>query len=388
MSHSEGAILFLTSWYPVDSNLTHGIFIRNHAIALSKFRKVIVVYAYSSDQPPYYEIESLQVNDNLTEYRIRYPKPTIRLKPFSSALQYFKFKKAHLQLIRHLKQQNTSIRAIQINVIFPVALVMDVYKKAFSVPHTVLEHWSGYTAQDGNYKGSTLKRVTELCIRHAKKIWHISEPQKAAMLQHGLNGSYELICNAVDTDLFLPAVKQNSRMKLLHVSSLVEREKNISGTLSALKTLQEKGFDFDFTLIGGEQEEMKAAKDLADKLKLKNTEFIGVQKPDVVARYMQQSTALVLFSHFEGMPVVVLEALSCGLPVFASKVGQLPNIITSEFGVLVDVNNQNQLISALEKLFQSEYQFNSAAMRDYVIKYASFYAVGKQMNDFYNLKAE
>ena len=113
-----------------------------------------------------------------------------------------------------------------------------------------------------------------------------------------------------------------------------------------------------------------------------------MQKPDVVARYMQQSTALVLFSHFEGMPVVVLEALSCGLPVFASKVGQLPNIITSEFGVLVDVNNQNQLISALEKLFQSEYQFNSAAMRDYVIKHASFYAVGKQMNDFYNLKAE
>jgi glycosyltransferase involved in cell wall biosynthesis len=388
MSQSEGAILFLTSWYPVDSNLNHGIFIRNHAIALSKFRKVVVVYAYSSDQGPHYDIHQLKINDNLTEYRIRYTKPSFNLKPFSSAIQYLKLKKAHRLLIGQLKKQKIKISAIQINVIFPVALVMDLYKEAFSVPFTVLEHWSGYTPQDGNYNGRTLKRVTEKCINTAIKIWHISDPQKTAMLQHGLKGNFELIYNAVDADLFVPAVKQNKRIKLLHVSSLVEREKNISGTLVALKSLQQKGFDFDFTVIGGEKEEMKAAKELTDKLKLKNIEFIGIQKPEVVAQYMQQSTALILFSHFEGMPVVVLEALSCGLPVIASKVGQLPYIITNEFGVLVDVNYQVQLISALEKLLRSEYQFNTKAMRDFIIKHASFNAVGKQMNDFYNLNAE
>ena len=99
---------------------------------------------------------------------------------------------------------------------------------------------------------------------------------------------------------------------------------------------------------------------------------------------MQQSSALILFSHFEGMPVVVLEALSCKLPVFASKVGQLPYMINQEFGVLTESSDENKMSEALEKLIKGESQYNHLAMREFVLKNASMNSVGKQMSDFYN----
>ncbi|MBL7894451.1 MAG: glycosyltransferase family 4 protein [Bacteroidia bacterium] len=384
MSNEQDAILFLTSWYPVETNPTHGIFIRNHAIALSQFRKVIVVYAYSSNQKSSLQIEEAIVNQNLTEYRLCYSKSFFSVKPLSSFLQFIKYKKAHQQLIAHLQQKKIKVKAIQVNVIFPVAMVLDLYRKAFKADYTIVEHWSGYLKQDGNYKGGILNRTTQAAIASTKKIWHVSEPQKQAMLEHGLNGQYELIYNVVDTTLFKPGKKSNSRIQLLHVSSLVEREKNISRTFKAIKKLQNKGLDFDFVVIGGDVEELNNAKNLAKELQLANVKFTGVLKPEHVAEYMQQSDALILFSHFEGMPVVVLEAMSCGLPVFVSKVGQLPYIINKDYGVLVNTGNESQLVSGLENLIKGQLKFDSVAMREFVLMHASLEAVGKQICDFYS----
>ena len=50
MSHDQKPILFLASWYPTPQNINHGIFIKNHALALSKYMPIIVVYAYSSSE--------------------------------------------------------------------------------------------------------------------------------------------------------------------------------------------------------------------------------------------------------------------------------------------------------------------------------------------------
>lgn len=383
MSSNQDAILFLASWYPVNQNPTHGIFIRNHALALSRFQKVIVVYAYSSATGPYYKPVETKINENLTEITIKYSKPLIAVKPFSSAIQFLKLKKAHHFLIHHLLHHHAEIKAIQVNVVFPAAVVLEEYKKHFNVPHTVLEHWSGYLPQDGNYHGSTLKRYIEKCISTAKKIWHISQPQKEAMQAHGLNGNYELIYNAVNTEVFTQQKNTSTRIKLLHVSSLVEREKNISGTFRVVKALQDKGYDFDFVVAGGDGEELQAAKNLAQQLHLKNSLFTGILSPEKIAAEMQSATALILFSHFEGMPVVVLEAMSCGLPIIACKVGQLPFMITNEFGVLVDVNNEGQLLLALEEVCLNKSNFNKAAMREFVLKHASYEAVGKQMSEFY-----
>lgn len=380
MISSNRAILFLTSWYPVSSNPSHGIFIKNHAIALSHFQKVIVVYAYGCKNGPHFKIEHKNVNENLTEYIIRYPKSSGALKSLSSFLNY---KKAHTILIKYLIEKHIQVKAIQVNVIFPAAIVLSVYKKAFREKHTVVEHWSGYLPEDNNYRSGIVKHFTKKCTDGASKIWHVSLAQKTAMLRHGLKGNYELLYNAVNVKIFPLRSGQPDRIKLLHVSSLVEKEKNISGTLRIFKKLQDQDLDFDIVIAGGDGNELSNAKKLSEQLNLKNITFTGNLHPEKISELMRSSSALVLFSHYEGMPVVALEALSCGLPVFATKVGQLPFIIKEEFGVLVDKGAEEEAMKALEKLFENKYKFDPKAMHDFILHYASYEAVGKQMNEFY-----
>ena len=199
MNQGNRAILFLTSWYPVQSNPSHGIFIKNHALALSQYQSVIVAYAYSCDKGPYYKVEHKNVNQNLEEYIVRYPKSSSVLKAWHS---FSKYKKAHRLLIKSIEQKHVEVIATQLNVIFPAAIVLPMYKKAFLGKHTIVEHWSGYLENDGNYKGFILKYFTKKCFSKVAKIWYVSEPQKEAMKKHELDGNYELLYNAVNTKIF------------------------------------------------------------------------------------------------------------------------------------------------------------------------------------------
>lgn len=383
MSQDKQAILFLASWYPTPHNKNHGIFIRNHALALSKFTPVIVVYAYSADTTAEFKITKNK-QGNFEEWLLEYPKSTAPL--ISSFIKYLRFKKAYKLLLQELIKDNISVKAIQLNVIFPAALALPIFKDHYKVPYTIVEHWSGYLPEDGNYKSGIVKDVTSKAIKGASKIYYVSEKQKQAMLGHGLTGNYELLYNVVDTNLF----KENKSTKakrplLLHVSSLVEREKNISGTLRIIQKLQASNYDFDLLVIGGNTETVSHYTNEAKKLQLTNTTFVGERTPAQVATYMQQAHALILFSNYEGMPVVVLEALACGLPVFASKVGQLPNLITNYLGKLVDIGDEKALENNLKEFLDGKIKFSSEKMISFISENASQEIVGKKLADFYTV---
>ena len=74
----------------------------------------------------------------------------------------------------------------------------------------------------------------------------------------------------------------------------------------------------------------------------------GRLAPPEVAGYLRLGRCLVLSSHNEGVPNVVLEALASGVPVVSTEVGGISEIITSEeLGTLVPPNNIKALAQAL-----------------------------------------
>lgn len=384
MDQKKPTIIFLASWYPTPYNKHHGIFIRNHALALSQFMNVIVVYAYSSSKITSHEISKNTVNSNFEEWRLEYQKVKSTFPLVSAVAKLLRFKKAYKQLLAELITQKTTVTAIQLNTIFPAALVLGAFKNHFKVPHAIVEHWSGYLPEDANYKGFITKYVTKKAVSQAAKIFYVSEKQKQAMQQHGLIGNYELLYNVIDTSIFFPhKTSPVSRPLLLHVSSLVEREKNISGTLAVIKQLQEKKLEFDFVFLGGEKTLVNHFQNMATQAGIKNTVFLGEKTPQEVATYMQKAHALILFSNYEGMPVVALEALACGLPVFASNVGQLPFLINITFGKLVEPKNELQLTQELELFLQGKYLFDAIKMQQFIAEHASMQQVGKKLFDFY-----
>lgn len=81
--------------------------------------------------------------------------------------------------------------------------------------------------------------------------------------------------------------------------------------------------------------------------------LLGHVSREEVALYMNAADMLVLPSRNEGCPNVVLEALSCGTPVVASRVGAVPDLIDDSCGIIVEPERPDALgaamIRALEK---------------------------------------
>jgi L-malate glycosyltransferase len=369
-------ILFLASWYPSTEKPTHGVFIKQHALALSQFAKVSIAYAYARESSSE-KIECHVLKENVIEYKLAYKKSNSILKPI---LHYWRAKKAYQILFEKIKQDKQAVTAIQLNVIFPVAILWRLVKKTFNVPHTIVEHWSGYLPQDGNYNGMLKTYFTKKAVVNASTIFYVSEPMRKAMLNHGLKGKYQLVYNVVNTSIFKLG-ERSEKPLLVHISSLVEREKNISGTLEIIAQLQKKQIAFDTLIIGGSGNDLMEAQELAKKLQLTSIQFTGNLPPEQVVPHLQKAWALLLFSHFEGMPVVALEALACGVPVFASKVGHLPEIINNTNGFLGET--PIEIVDALENNFQSSVKYNALSMHQWVEENASYKSVGKQLADYY-----
>lgn len=383
INSTSPAVLFLSSWYPIQQNPVHGIFIQQHAQALSNFTPVIAIYACSVNHLQNEELEITE-NQNFTEIKLLYPKTSIKIPVIKQIVQFFKYKKAYKKLLALLIEKKIKVKAIQVNVVFPVSIVFPLFTNYYKVKYTIAEHWSGYLPEDGAYNSMFIKHFTQKCFKHADKIWYVSEKLKQALVSHKLTGNFEQLYNVVNTTIFSrKEVAKFKKPTFLHVSSLVEREKNLQGTFQALKELQNKGFDFDLIIAGGNSNSIETLKDFQKTIDLNNVTYKGIQNKNSISHLMNQSHALLLFSHFEGMPVVALEALACGLPVLASSVGALPQIIQEDFGKLVSKNDVNQISELLENFLLNKFSFNENKMQAFIKNNASLEMVGKKMYDFY-----
>ena len=113
-------------------------------------------------------------------------------------------------------------------------------------------------------------------------------------------------------------------------------------------------------------------KDLQDQIDLsglqENVRLLGVRAD--VPRLLAASDIFVMSSHWEGMPVAMLEAMSAGLPVVATGVGDVPQIVSKEVGILVMPHQPEALAEALIKFLKNPGQLlqMGLAARSYVLQ--------------------
>jgi len=99
----------------------------------------------------------------------------------------------------------------------------------------------------------------------------------------------------------------------------------------------------------------------------KSLELLGRRPPDEVAGYMRAAGALVLSSHNEGVPNVVLEAFASGVPVVSTDVGGISEVLNSgDLGILVKPNNVDALcMGILEVMNRPSNEDNSVVGSNY-----------------------
>ena len=91
--------------------------------------------------------------------------------------------------------------------------------------------------------------------------------------------------------------------------------------------------------------------------------FLGSQSQARIAQRMRAADVFVLSSRFENLPVVLLEASATGLPIVATRVGGVPEIVGADGGALVEPLQPEALARAIEDVAGRRFDREALAAR-------------------------
>ncbi|WP_084031850.1 glycosyltransferase [Desulfonatronum lacustre] len=217
--------------------------------------------------------------------------------------------------------------------------------------------------------------------------------EKSILSEH----SVDLIYNSVDTDVFFPHNRLEVRRELglpencvlvgavAHCGSLGNPWKGGEYTLEALKYLWEKYPQLIFVNIGASHQSLNCDQRIVNIPHVDDEGFLSK---------LYSSLDLFLYTTLaDTCPLVVIEALSCGLPVVSFATGGVPELVTQgEDGFVTPRKDVRSLVKAAETLLKipelrGEYSCNARknavqrfSIRDMVDKYENVYF--KAIDDF------
>ncbi|MDQ3190235.1 MAG: glycosyltransferase [Bacteroidota bacterium] len=382
-------VLFISSWYPNRNNLSHGIFIKRHAEATSLLHQISVIHACADKNIKKGTFETEEtLENNVLSVVVYYKKVNSLLPVISSIIKLYRYINAHFIAYKCIEKQMGKPEILHLQVIYKAGLIALIFHKLFKIPLIISEHWSGYMPEDGNYKGFLKKLITRLSVKKAKSIIVVSEKMKENMLRHKLYNQYTNIYNVVDEKLFKPALfpkeKENNKIHMIHVSSLNEKEKNISGILRTIKKLSGSRDDFQLEFIGESDEKFQLEKMASEMGILNNYVFFkGWKSPGETAELMRKSDFFLMFSNYEGLPCVLIESLASGIPVIATNTGGIPEIITKEQGLLVTVKDEDELFKTINEMLDNYKNYNSKELSNYAKENFSYEKVAEKISTIY-----
>ncbi len=378
-------VLFLASWYPNRKETTLGIFIHRHAQAVALKNKVTVLHAIADSDLKEGEFRfDKKVEGNLHEFIVSYGRAEGGNNFIRRWKNWKQIRKHYLFGLEKVIEWNGKPDIIHLNVPWPLGKIARLFSKKLKIPFGVTEHWTGYQPEDGRYTGSLLKRVTRKTIRRAAFVAPVSEQLQKAMEAKGLKGKYTVVPNVVDTAFFVPGESRSEKIRLIHISSLDDAQKNVSGILRVFQSILREAPNYELVIVGGGNDE-SAIKRLSNELGLtfRGVEFKGKLQGEELLAEIQKSDALILNSRYENQPVVMLEALSSGIPVIAPVIGGIPEIIDETRGILFNPKEENGLKKALLDFYGRARSFDSSSLHLYAVSKFSPEAISKKLDEIY-----
>ena len=170
---------------------------------------------------------------------------------------------------------------------------------------------------------------------------------------------------------------------MLHISTLRDEAKNFSGILRVIERLRQHRDDFELHVIHDYD-----APEFKMFVKERHLEdcviFHGKKTSAEVAEAYQQADFFVLFSNFENLPCVIVEAFASGVPVLSTAVGGIAEIVNNERGILIPQEDEDALLNGMNAMLDHCHEYDRPAIRDYAIKTFAAQNIGRQIFEEYN----
>lgn len=377
-------ILWLCSWYPSKADPFNGDFIQRHARAAAAFNDIYVIYVAGDNSGKTSKKEKeIRKSDGLTEHIVFFPVSSSFLGKIRAYFNYlFVFKQAIRRYIVEIGKPDL----VHVQVPIKAGLLALWLKKRYKVPFVITEHYGIYNEETGKdsylNRSKIFKNYTRRIFQQASVFVSVSK-----FLAEGVNRivgktNNIILPNTVDTNIFFYAPKKKTDFRFIHVSNMVPL-KNAEGILRAFKAYTETGGTATLQMVGNLNDTLPG---YAASLGLASDKvcFKGIVSYQQVASEMQESDCLILFSNIENSPCVIGEALCCGLPVIATNVGGIPELVNSENGILVNLGNEDDLLSAMKAMFANANKYDRKKIAEDATAKFSYSVIGKELDDIYN----
>jgi len=172
-----------------------------------------------------------------------------------------------------------------------------------------------------------------------------------------------VINNGLDIDIFIPykEIKRNPT-KLITTASADVALKGLDYTLKSLASLVNDFPEISLTVIGNMKKGGHTSR-LIDELDIKDRVLFktGLSKEEIAKEYASSSIAIVS-SLYEGFGYPVIEAMSCEVPLIATNVSSIPELV-GDYAELIPAENTNALSNAIRTILNDYSQYKNIASK-------------------------
>ncbi len=249
---------------------------------------------------------------------------------------------------------------------YPDGAATVMLAEALRLPSVVKVHGSDVNIVA---KLPSVRRQLRALLPRATRAVAVSRPLADSLATLGVaRDRIAIVANGVDATLFQPRDRRQARVELglppegrviVYVGRLV-RDKGLIELLDAFATLAPRHPDLSLVLVGDGAARAECAA-MAARIG-PQAQLVGARPLAEVPRWLAACDLFVLPSWNEGTPNVLLEAFACGRRAVATRVGGIPDVMTSPaLGEMVEPMNAPSLAAALERQVAIDYDASEVA---------------------------
>lgn len=362
-------VLALTSCYPVEHSPSDGIFVRSQCEALQAVGASVTVLAPRPWVPPgfgalsakwrtYRDTPEFYTLNGIPVHRPRHLAPPRSDLWMPVHRQYCRAAMANTGLVPDV---------IHAHFAYPGGVAGVQLGRSWNVPVVLTLHGDDVNVHPRKY--SRLRRALQYGVGHADVVIGVSGA--LADRTRELTGRRPLVAPiGVNLNLFAAAGSRPEARDalglsrdgtvILHLGRLVP-EKGISELLCALDMLDTP------SCLGVFVGQGPMARTVAQ---CRNCRLFGVQPNERVPLFLRAADVIVLPSYSEGMPTILIEAGAARLPVVATAVGGIPELLAGNRGWVVPPRNAVALAEAMRAVLRlpAEADARAARLRQHVLE--------------------
>lgn len=214
--------------------------------------------------------------------------------------------------------------------------------------------------------------LLKITFRKAHTILTLSQSiKKELILDYGVDPEKILVYKYKMPEMFNPAVPKNLKLVLNSKGPIVLTvcrtgpEKGLEYLVEASRIIAEKVPNVKVIIKGGSGAHYNGQARTCYEVRLRklineydlhrNVEILEYSPHSEIPKYMSAADVFVLPSLSEGLGMVILEALATGIPVVASRVGGIPDVLIDEYnGLLVEPRDTEGLAEAIVRILSDD----------------------------------